>query len=58
MDLDNQATIKKLSEELKQHKGRETKLEREKAYEELLRLQPSFDKLKSDEKFLLKKFIH
>ena len=44
--------IKKLSEELKQHKGRETKLEREKAYEELLRLQPSFDKLKSDEKFL------
>jgi len=44
--------VKNLSEELEQYKGREGKLQREKAYEELLRLQPDFAKLKSDNKFL------
>lgn len=41
-----------IKKELDDYKGRATQLQREKAYEELLRLQPSFDKLKSDEKFL------
>jgi len=44
--------VKNLSEELEQYKGREGKLQREKSYEELLRLQPDFAKLKSDNKFL------
>ena len=41
-----------IKKELDDYKGRATQLQREKAYEELLRLQPSFSKLKSDEKFL------
>ena len=44
--------LSKLEEELEQHKGRETTLKREKSYEELLRLQPDFTSLKSDDKFL------
>jgi len=44
--------VKNLSEELEDYKGRATKLQREKAYEELLRLQPDFSKLKSEDKFL------
>ena len=41
-----------VKKELDDYKGRATQLQREKAFEELLRLQPSFSKLKSDEKFL------
>ena len=44
--------VKNLSEELEKYKASETRLQREKAYEELLRLQPEFDKLKADNKFL------
>ncbi len=44
--------LKNINKELDDYKGRATQLQREKAYEELLRLQPKFDKLKSDEKFL------
>mgnify|MGYP003115753293 CR=1 FL=1 len=41
-----------VKKELDDYKGRATQLQREKAFEELLRLQPSFNKLKSNEKFL------
>lgn len=44
--------LKNINKELDDYKGRATQLQREKAYEELLRLQPKFDKLKTNEKFL------
>jgi len=44
--------LRDINKELDDYKGRATVLQREKAYEELLRLQPKFDKLKSNEKFL------
>ena len=44
--------LKTINKELDDYKGRATQLQREKAYEELLRLQPKFDKLKTNEKFL------
>jgi|MGYP003113328841 hypothetical protein len=44
--------LKNLNKELEDYKGRATKLQREKAYEELLRLQPNFTKLKTNDKFL------
>ena len=43
--------VKKLEEDLLSLKEKEAKLEKEKAYQELLRLQPDFDTLKTDEKF-------
>ena len=51
-DVKAEQQVKNLSEELEKYKASESKLHREKAYEELLRLQPDFDKLKSDDKFL------
>ena len=47
-----EAQLAHLKEELDQLKEKEKLLEKEKAYEELLRLQPSFSKLKDDEKFV------
>ena len=47
-----EAQLAHLKEELDQLKEKEKLLEKEKAYEELLRLQPSFSKLKDDEKFI------
>ena len=44
--------VKSLNEELEKYKANSSRLEREKAYEELLRLQPDFVKLKDDNKFL------
>jgi len=44
--------LKNLNKELEDYKGRATKLQREKAYEELLRLQPNFNKIKTNDKFL------
>ena len=43
--------VKKLEEDLLSLKEKEAQLEKEKAYQELLRLQPDFDNLKTDEKF-------
>jgi hypothetical protein len=43
--------VKKLEEDLLSLKEKEAQLEKEKAYQELLRLQPDFDTLKTDEKF-------
>jgi hypothetical protein len=43
--------VKKLEEDLLSLKEKEVQLEKEKAYQELLRLQPDFDNLKTDEKF-------
>tara|TARA_X000001382_G_scaffold39577_2_gene26486 strand:- start:282 stop:1181 length:900 start_codon:yes stop_codon:yes gene_type:complete len=43
--------VKKLEEDLLSLKEKEAKLEKEKAYQELLRLQPDFDTLKTDDKF-------
>ena len=44
--------IASLKEEIDSLKGNEKNLKKEKAYEELLRLQPDFSTLKADEKFL------
>lgn len=44
--------IASLKEEIESLKGNEKSLKKEKAYEELLRLQPDFNTLKTDEKFL------
>ena len=44
--------IASLKEEIESLKGNEKSLKKEKAYEELLRLQPDFNTLKADEKFL------
>jgi len=44
--------IASLKEEIDSLKGNEKNLKKEKAYEELLRLQPDFNTLKADEKFL------
>jgi len=41
-----------IQKELEEYKGKSVKLQREKAYEELLRLQPDFNKIKTDDKFL------
>lgn len=46
------ARVQTLQEELEQLKSKEKELVKQKAYEELLRLQPDFDTLKADEKFL------
>lgn len=54
-ELSNAKVKTKLTDiqsELDQYKGKSVQLQREKAYEELLRLQPNFDKLKSEDKFL------
>lgn len=47
-----EAQLSSLKEELDSLKNREKELEKQKAYEELLRLQPNFIKLKEDEEFL------
>lgn len=47
----SEAKVKNLEEELNTIKEREAALEKERAYQELLRLQPDFDTLKEDEKF-------
>jgi len=50
--LQAETHISKLREELDVIKEREKKLEKDKAYEELLRLHPDFNELKSNDKFL------
>ena len=50
--VQTEAQVAQLREELGQIKQREKELEKQKAYEELLRLQPDFNELKSDQKFL------
>jgi anion-transporting ArsA/GET3 family ATPase len=45
-------SLSELKEQVEQHKSRETTLQREKAYVELLGLQPDFNTLKSENKFL------
>ena len=50
--LQTQSQVAKLREEIDSVKKREKNLEKEKAAEELLRLHPDFDSLRSDEKFL------
>jgi len=47
----SEARVKGLEEELSQIKEREQALEKQKAYQELLRLQPDFENLKDDEAF-------
>ena len=47
-----ESQLSELREELGTIKEREKELEKQKAYEELLRLQPDFDTLKSENKFL------
>jgi len=47
----SEARVKGLEEELSQIKEREKALEKQKAYQELLRLQPDFENLKADEDF-------
>jgi hypothetical protein len=47
-----ESQIASLQEEIDSLKQKEKNLYKEKAYEELLRLQPNFNKLKSDEEFL------
>jgi len=44
--------IASLKEEIEALKGNEKNLQKQKAYEELLRLQPNFETLKTDDKFL------
>ena len=51
-ELKTEQKLKGLNEELEKYKVSDIKLQREKAYEELLRLQPDFAKLKSGNKFL------
>lgn len=50
--MQTEAKVSQLREELGQIKEREKELEKQKAYEELLRLQPDFNELKADQKFL------
>lgn len=50
--LQTESQVAKLREELGSIKEREQELEKQKAYEELLRLQPDFNEIKTDEKFL------
>ena len=50
--LQTESQVAKLREEIESVKKREKDLEKEKAFEELLRLHPDFDSLKTDEKFL------
>jgi len=50
--IETEAQVAKLREELGTIKEREKQLEKQKAYEELLRLQPDFDKIKADQDFL------
>ncbi len=47
-----ESEISTLKEEIESLKGKEKVLQKQKAYEELLRLQPDFDDLKSNDKFL------
>lgn len=47
----SEARVKGLEEELSQIKEREQALEKQKAYQELLRLQPDFEDMKSDKTF-------
>jgi len=47
-----EAQVSELRQELDHIKGREKELEKQKAYEELLRLQPEFNDIKTDQKFL------
>ena len=50
--VQTEAKVAKLRQDLESVKQREKVLEREKAFEELLRLHPDFNDLKTDEKFL------
>jgi len=50
--VQTEAQVAQLREELGQIKEREKELEKQKAYEELLRLQPDFNELKADQKVL------
>ena len=50
--LQAESQLSELREELGTIKEREKQLEKQKAYEELLRLHPDFDDIKGDEKFL------
>lgn len=50
--MQTESQVAKLREELGSIKEREQELEKQKAYEELLRLQPDFNEIKADEKFL------
>lgn len=50
--MQTESQVAQLREELGSIKEREQELEKQKSYEELLRLQPDFDEIKSDEKFL------
>ena len=51
-NMQTESQVAKLREEIQSVKQREKNLEKEKAAEELLRLHPDFDNLRSDEKFL------
>ena len=50
--IQTESQVAKLRGELGSIKEREKELEKQKAYEELLRLQPDFNEIKTDEKFL------
>ena len=50
--LQTESQVAQLREELGSIKEREQELEKQKAFEELLRLQPDFNDIKTDEKFL------
>ena len=50
--IQTESQVAKLREEIASVKEREKNLEKEKAFEELLRLHPDFDDLKTDENFL------
>jgi len=50
--MQTETQVSKLREELGTIKEREKELEKQKAFEELLRLQPDFNEIKSDDKFL------
>ena len=50
--MQTESQVAKLREEIQSVKEREKNLEKEKAAEELLRLHPDFDSLRSDENFL------
>jgi hypothetical protein len=50
--IETEVQVAKLREELGTIKEREKQLEKQKAYEELLRLQPDFDNIKTDQDFL------
>ena len=48
----SEARVRNLEGELKEIKEREVQLEKQKAYQELLRLQPDFEDIKSSDKFI------